>query len=95
VKFFWGEALLSAKTDDNTAAIEVAHNSKLNDRSKHIDVTYHFAQEKINESVITLLSILPKTILQVFAPGLWCGRLTTALCTEIFGTEVSTGVWEI
>jgi len=32
---------------DSNAAIDVAYNPKLNDRSKHIDIAYHFTREQI------------------------------------------------
>ena len=42
---------------DNQGTIENASNNKINDKSKHIDVIYHFMREKIEDGTITLLHI--------------------------------------
>ena len=40
--------------EDNQSTIKTAKNIILNDRSKHIDVHYHFIQEKVMEGIIKL-----------------------------------------
>jgi hypothetical protein len=39
---------------DNTAAIEIAKNDKHHDRTKHIDIRYHFVREEVSEGRLTL-----------------------------------------
>jgi hypothetical protein len=47
----------SAVFADNMSAIDIAHNRKVNDRSKHIDISYHFSREQIEEGKLTLLHV--------------------------------------
>ena len=37
---------------DNKAAIAIAHNPILHDRTKHLEVDKHFIKEKINKGLI-------------------------------------------
>ena len=37
---------------DNRAAISIAHNPVLHDRTKHVEVDKHFIKEKIDDGVI-------------------------------------------
>jgi len=67
---------------DNTAAIEIAHNPKLNDRSKHID---HFTREKINEGEITLLST--EDSLADICTKAMVRTVNNHFCTKVFGTK--------
>lgn len=39
---------------DNKAAISIAHNPVLHDRTKHIEVDKHFIKEKINAGIICM-----------------------------------------
>ena len=39
---------------DNKAAISIAHNPVLHDRTKHIEVDKHFIKEKINTGIICM-----------------------------------------
>lgn len=39
---------------DNTSAIKLIKNGQMNKHSKHIDVRYHFINEKINEKLFEL-----------------------------------------
>ena len=47
----------SALASDNTAAIELAHNPKINDASKHSHIAYHFTRERIEDGSLLLLHI--------------------------------------
>jgi hypothetical protein len=47
----------SAVFADNMSAIDIAHNPKVNDRSKHIDIKYHFTRELIDEGKLVLLHV--------------------------------------
>jgi len=42
---------------DNTGAIEVANNPKINERTKHIDVAYHYTREKLEEHQFELFYV--------------------------------------
>jgi hypothetical protein len=42
---------------DNKAAIDIAYNHKIGDRSKHIDITYHFVHENGESGRISLLQV--------------------------------------
>jgi hypothetical protein len=85
VKVFVREDIPSALFCDNTAAIEIAHNPKLNDRLKHIDIAYHFTREKIEESKITLLSIPTEDNLADICTKAMVRAVNDHLCTKIFG----------
>lgn len=47
----------SAMFCDNKAAIDIAHNHRIGDRSKHIDVAFHFVRERVETGEVTLLQI--------------------------------------
>ena len=47
----------SALSCDNNGANDPAHNSRVGDRSKHIDVQYHFTRELVERSELTILHI--------------------------------------
>jgi hypothetical protein len=38
--------------EDNQSCIKVANNPELHGRSKHIDIRYHFVQEKTEQKII-------------------------------------------
>jgi len=42
---------------DNMSAIDISYNPKINDRSKHIDVQYHYTRERIEEGELVLLYV--------------------------------------
>lgn len=42
---------------DNKAAIDIAHNHKIGDRSKHIDIAYHLVREHVEKGHMTLLPV--------------------------------------
>src|SRR5690606_31079942 len=50
----------SAVFADNMSAIDIAHNRKVNDRSKQIDISYHFIREQIEEGKLNLLHVPTK-----------------------------------
>ena len=45
---------------DNKAAISIAHNPVLHDRTKHVEVDKHFIKEKIDDGVICV-NYIPTT----------------------------------
>lgn len=42
---------------DSDSAIDIANNDKINDRTKHIDIAYHFTREKVEDGTINLMHI--------------------------------------
>jgi hypothetical protein len=42
---------------DNKAAIDIAYNHKIGDRSKHIDIAYHLVPENVESGRISLLQV--------------------------------------
>jgi hypothetical protein len=65
---------------NNKAAIDIAYNHKIGDRSKHIDVIYHLVHENVKSGRISLLQvesaenladICTKGLLQVTLWKLW------------------------
>jgi hypothetical protein len=42
---------------DNKAAIDIAYNHKIGDRSKHIDIAYHLVHENVESGRISLLQV--------------------------------------
>jgi hypothetical protein len=42
---------------DNNAAIAIAYNHKIADRSKHIDIAYHLVRENVESGRISLLQV--------------------------------------
>lgn len=89
---FLGDNIPAAISTDNTAAIELAHNPKLNDASKHIDIAYHFTRERIEDGSLTLLHVpSAKNLADICTKGLPRPRHSD-LCTLVFGTGATTSV---
>lgn len=42
---------------DNTGAIDIASKAKINDRTKHIDIQYHYVREQVLDGNVTLLHV--------------------------------------
>ena len=42
---------------DNKAAIDIAKNPKISDRSKHIDVHFHFVRENVEKSTFFIMPV--------------------------------------
>ncbi|KAI0996963.1 hypothetical protein K3495_g11220 [Podosphaera aphanis] len=77
----------SAMASDNNAAIELAHNPKINDATKHIDVAYHAIREIIEDGTMTLLHVLSaENLADICTKGL-PGPRHIHLCTMIFGPK--------
>jgi len=69
--------ILTALFCDINATIDVAYNAKLNDRSKHIDVTYHFTREQIDQGNVSVMSVPSAENLADFVQREWGDMLTT------------------
>ena len=52
------EVLLMKLYCDNKAAISIAHNPVLHDRTKHVEVDKHFIKEKIEDGLICMVYVL-------------------------------------
>ena len=71
---------------DNKAAISIAHNPVLHDRTKHIEVDKHFIKEKLNTGIICM-TYFPTTeqLADVLTKGLHkkqFDKLTSKLAME-------------
>ena len=56
---------------DNKAAISVAHNPVLHDRTKHVEVDKHFIKEKIDNGLVCMTYIpTEEQVVDVFTKGL-------------------------
>ena len=42
---------------DNTGSIDIAENPKINERTKHIDVAYHYTRERLIDHEFSLLYV--------------------------------------
>src|SRR5690606_25993451 len=49
--------IMAALLNDNMSALELSHNQKINDRSKHIDIAYHSTRELVESGRMTLLHV--------------------------------------
>jgi hypothetical protein len=71
---------------DSNAAIDVAYNPKLNDRSKHIDVAYHFTREQIDKGNVSVMSVaLEGNLADKCTKGM-TRYVNDHLCSKIFGS---------
>lgn len=72
---------------DNNSAIDLAHNPRLNDATKHIDIAYHFIREKVEDGILKLFHVPSEgNLADICTKGLPKPRLNH-LCTLIFGTK--------
>ena len=42
---------------DNNSTIDYCHNSRVSDRTKHIDIVYHFVKERVEDGSVILLRV--------------------------------------
>ena len=72
---------------DNKAAIDLAHNPKLSEASKHIDISYHFTRERIEDNTLLLQHVSSaKNLADICTKGLPVPR-HKHLCISIFDTK--------
>lgn len=69
------------------AAIDLAHNPKLNDTSKHIDTIFHFTRMKVENGSLTLLHIPSSENVADLCTKALPGPRLRHLCAYIFGTK--------
>jgi hypothetical protein len=72
---------------DSNSAIDVANNPKLNDRTKHIDIAYHFTRECVQNGSVNLMYVTTaENLADICTKGL-VKQTHDHLCTCIFGTK--------
>jgi hypothetical protein len=56
---------------DNKAAIDIAYDHKIGDRSKYIDIAYHLVRQNVESGQISLLQVeSAKNLADICTPGL-------------------------
>ena len=53
--FGFGDDLPTTIFEDNTGAIELSKNPKFHNRTKHIDVSYHFTRERVESNELSVV----------------------------------------
>src|SRR5690606_8200422 len=77
----------AALFNDNMAAIDFAHNQKINDRTKHIDIAYHSTRELVESGRLVLMHVPGEdNLADICTKGLPRPRLEQ-LCNSITNTE--------
>src|SRR5690606_19819863 len=77
----------AALFNDNMAAIDFAHNQKINDRTKHIDIAYHSTRELVESGRLVLMHVPGEdNLADICTKGLSRPRLEQ-LCNSITNTE--------
>jgi hypothetical protein len=79
----------TAIRSDNTGAIDIAQNHRLNDRSKHVDMHYHSIRELIESGQLTVIHIDGKNNLADICTKVVVQVVREHLCSRIFGTVAS------
>jgi len=72
---------------DSNAAIDIAYNPKLNDRSKHIDVAYHFTREQIDKGNVSVIYVPSEENLADICTKGMTRYVNDHLCSKIFGSK--------
>ena len=52
-----GKPIPAAIRNDNTGALDICSNHRINDRSKHIDIHYHWIRELVEHGQITIIHV--------------------------------------
>jgi len=72
---------------DSNAAIDVAYNPKLNDRSQHIDVAYHFTREQIDIGNVSVMYVPSEDNMADICTKGMTRYVNDHLCSKIFGSK--------
>jgi len=72
---------------DSNAAIDVAYNPKLNDRSKHIDIAYHFTRKQIDQGNVSVMYVPSEENLADICTKGMTRYVNDHLCSKIFGSK--------
>ena len=74
---------------DNSGAIDIKRNYRLNDRSKHVDMHYHFIRELMESGKLMVIHINGKNNLADICTKAVIQAVRELLCSRIFGTVTS------
>jgi hypothetical protein len=74
----------AAIRSDNTGALDIAKNRRINDRSKHIDIHYHAVRELVESGQLTILHIDGKENLADICTKALPQATREHLCSRIF-----------
>jgi hypothetical protein len=77
----------AAILSDSAAAEDLAKNPKINDRSKHIDIAFHFVRERIVDGSLILLHVPGTENLADICTKALPRPSHEYLCANIFGTK--------
>jgi hypothetical protein len=77
----------SATFADNQAAIDIAHNPRINDRTKHIDIAFHFTRHYVETGELAVLHVPSKDNLADICTKSLPRTTYDHLCAYIFGTS--------
>jgi len=72
---------------DSNATIDVAYNPQLNDRSKHINIAYHFTREQIEQGNVSIMHVPSEDDLADICTKGMMRYVTDHLCSKIFGSK--------
>jgi hypothetical protein len=79
---------------DSNSAIDIMNNAKINDWSKHIDISYHFTREQVEAGNVTVLYVpSAENLADICTKGL-SREILEHLCKKSFCTKWE-GVLEI
>jgi len=79
--------ILTALFCDSNATIDVEHNSKLHDQSKHNDVAYHFTREQINKGNVSVMYVpSEENLADIYTKGM-TRYVNDHLCSKIFRSK--------
>jgi hypothetical protein len=72
---------------DSNAVIDVTYNLKLNNRSKYIDVAYHFTREQINKGNVSVMYVpSEENLVDICTKGM-TRYVNDHLCSKIFESK--------
>jgi RNase P subunit RPR2 len=77
----------NAIISDSNSAIDITNNPTVNDRTKHIDIAYHFTREQVEAGNITVLYVpSAENLADICSKGL-SQEILQPLCKKCFCTK--------